>query len=80
MSGAIDLNALTQQSAEDLHNVLQQTQQMLVGAQAAFASINQQAQKIGPILDTLQAVLKEAVTVETDVDGVVKTVHLKWPL
>jgi uncharacterized membrane protein len=49
-------------------------------AQATLTAVDAVVAQLGTIAETLQTVLNQAVTVEQDADGVIKSVHVKWPL
>ena len=77
---SIDLNAMLQAKSDALDALIADGRAAVARISALADSVDAQVSKVGPIIDKLQAVLNEAVTVETDADGLIKSVHVKWPL
>jgi len=73
MSAPVDLNATAQLAADDLHEVAGQLLVVLSLAQKFLAAVNQ-------LVPQVTAVLNEAVQIGKDADGVITSVHVKWPL
>jgi len=73
MSAPVDLNATAQQAAADEHAVALQVLLVLSLAREFLAGVN-------AMLPQVTAVLNEAVQIGKDADGVITSVHVKWPL
>ena len=73
MSAPVDLNATAQQAADDGHAIALQVLLVLSLAREFLVGLN-------AMLPQVSAVLNEVVQIGKDADGVITSVHVKWPL
>ena len=75
---ALDLNTLIGDLFTDAHTTLAQARSTLQAVSAAAEAITTQANRLGAVLDGLQADEQGVLATVTDADSVMQTVKVPW--